>query len=158
MPSTKDRMDTRLALAEEFQLLASLRHPNIISVLDYGFDDGNPYFTMELLDHAQTILECGRGQPLAAQVGLLVQVLQALAYLHRRGVIHHDLKPGNVLVTGEQVKLLDFGLSVMRKQRSDDGGTTSGTLAYLAPEVLSGLPSDETSDLYAVGVIAYELF
>ncbi|MBZ0277823.1 MAG: serine/threonine protein kinase, partial [Anaerolineae bacterium] len=151
--------DFRLALAQEFKVLASLRHPNIISVLDYGFDDaGMPYFTMELLDHAQTILEAGQGKPMVYQVGLLVQMLQALAYLHRRRVIHRDLKPKNVLVTADgQVKVLDFGLSTGKEQLGDTI-TTAGTLAYMAPEVMTGGTLTESADLYAVGVIAYELF
>ncbi len=158
-PSSADSIDIRLALAQEFRLLASLRHPNIISVLDYGFDeDRQPYFTMELLENPQTILQKGRGQPLEYQIGLLAQVLQALAYLHRRGIIHRDLKPGNILVVGDQVKVLDFGLSIERRQTDFAAGSTAGTLTYMAPEVLTGTPISEATDLYGVGVIAYELF
>lgn len=150
--------ELRLALAREFQLLASLRHPHIISVLDYGFDeDHRPYFTMDLLENAQTILGAGQNQPLAVQVAYLVQTLQALAYLHRRGVLHRDLKPENVLIVGDQVKVLDFGLSVVARQ-ADDMGSTSGTLAYMSPEALRGDIISEASDLYSVGMIAYELF
>jgi serine/threonine protein kinase len=95
----------RLALAREFKTLASLRHPHIISVLDYGFDEQRqPYLIMELLQDAPNLIEAGRDQPLPKQVELLVQLLQALAYLHRRGVIHCDLKPDNVLVIEGQVK------------------------------------------------------
>ncbi len=76
--------DYRLALAQEFKFLASLRHPNIISVLDYGFDeDRQPYFTMDYMPDAHSILEAGQDQPLNVQVGLLAQMVQALAYLHR---------------------------------------------------------------------------
>lgn len=150
------RTPPRLALANEFKTLASLRHPNIISVLDYGFDDERqPYFTMDLLENAQTILDAGRDQPFTTQLDLLMQTVQALAYLHRRGILHRDLKPGNVLVVNGKVKVLDFGLSLAR------GGaetSMSGTLAYMAPELLYGSPASESSDLYSLGVIAYELF
>ena len=153
------RADTRLVLAGEFQTLASLQHPNIIRVLDYGFDDKRqPYFTMDYLVDCRTLSEAGRGQAITAQVNLLVQTLQALAYLHRRGILHRDVKATNVLVTGEQVKVLDFGLSVTREKASEPTTGTAGTLAYLAPELLVEQPPSEASDLYAIGVIAYELF
>jgi serine/threonine protein kinase len=149
----------RLTLAREFHLLASLRHPNIISVLDYGFDDErSPYFTMELLEGAETILTAGARRPFEGRIDLLSQMLQALAYLHRRGVIHRDLKPGNVMVVGDQVKVLDFGVSTVRAGRPERGSFIVGTLAYMAPELLLGAQANEASDLYAVGVIAYELF
>src|SRR5690349_953163 len=155
-PITNDTDSLLLSLVQEFRLLASLRHPNIISVLDYGFDaQRQPYFTMELLDQPQTILEAGRNQPLTVQINLLIQTLQALAYLHRRGILHRDLKPDNVLVSQGRVRLLDFGLSVMRDQ--DKAGEVSGTLLYMDPEVLKGATPSETADLYAVGVMAYEL-
>ncbi|HYO70229.1 MAG TPA: serine/threonine-protein kinase, partial [Archangium sp.] len=102
-----------LQLAREFELLASLRHPNIISVLDYGFDgQQRPYLVLEFLDGAQTLTEAGWEQPRKVQAELLNQMLQALLYLHRRGIIHRDLKPANVLVADGQVKLLDFGLAI----------------------------------------------
>ncbi len=154
-----DLEDFRLALAREFKLLASLRHPNVINVLDYGFDTSQqPYFTMELLENPATIIEAGRARSPENQVELLVQMLQALVYLHRRGILHRDLKPANVLVTDGVVKVLDFGLATMRGRVSDSEQFTAGTLAYMAPEVLMGHPASEASDLYAVGIIAFELF
>ena len=157
--TTGDSMDFRLALAQEFKVLASLRHPNIISVIDYGFDDERrPYYTMELLDNAQTILEAGTGRTPIEKVNLLVQMLQALTYLHRRGIIHRDLKPRNVLVMGGQVKVLDFGLSTHNDEPDSDLAGTAGTLAYMAPEILTGGFPSEAADLYAVGIMAYELF
>jgi len=151
-----------LALAQEFKTLASLRHPNIISVLDYGFDEERqPFFTMNLLENARTVVDAGQGQDLETQVDLIVQVLQALVYLHRRNILHRDLKPGNVLVTPEdgQVKLLDFGVSVTTSRTMEYlTQTTAGTLTYLAPELFTGAPVTKASDLYAVGVMAYELF
>lgn len=156
---TDESTGLRITLANEFQVLASLRHPHIITVLDYGFDTHRqPYFTMSLLDPPITITQAAEGQPLAVKVKLLVQMLQALAYLHRRDIIHRDLKPDNALVTPEgEVKVLDFGLAVLReRKRTED--TISGTLAYLAPEALMGAPVTQAADLYAVGVIAYEIF
>lgn len=155
--------DVRVALAQEFRLLASLRHPNIISVLDYGFDDtitsegmGYPYYTMDFLPEAITLLQACQDEVLEGKVDLFIQMLQALTYLHRRGIIHRDIKPSNVLVDAKrQVKLLDFGLSVMRGQQTEH---TSGTLTYMAPEVLKGEFATEASDLYAVGVMLYEVF
>jgi serine/threonine protein kinase/tetratricopeptide (TPR) repeat protein len=149
----------RLTLAREFRLLSSLRHPNIISVLDYGFDDHlEPYFTMELLEGADTIMSAGKALPIEGKLDLLAQTLQALAYLHRRGIIHRDLKPGNVMVEGGRVKVLDFGVSMLRQHDVEDGHLIVGTLGYMAPELLGGTPASEASDLYAVGMIAYELF
>ncbi|HEX2570746.1 MAG TPA: AAA family ATPase [Polyangia bacterium] len=147
-----------LALAHEFRTLASLRHPNIISVLDYGFDVfQQPYLAMDLLERPRTIVSAGDKQPLAVQIDLLVQMLRALAYLHRWGIIHRDLKPANVLVVDQLVKVLDFGIASSRDRGSWVQGT-AGTLGYLAPEVLCGEPATERADLYAVGVIAHEVF
>ncbi len=147
--------DKRLALAEEFQTLASLRHPYIISVIDYGFDSTrHPYFTMDLLDAPQTILQAAqKASSLEATIGLLTQILQALAYLHRRGILHRDLKPGNILVQNGHVKLLDFGLATAQ----NSSGIILGTPAYMSPELIQGKAPTQASDLYAVGVIAYEM-
>ncbi|MEL6151463.1 MAG: protein kinase, partial [Chloroflexota bacterium] len=158
--STTDDRSYRVAMAQEFKTLAALRHPNIIGVRDYGFDkSGQPYFTMDLLENAQTILEAGRGRSMPIQVGYVAQMLNALIYLHRRNIIHRDLKPENVLVVDGQVKVLDFGLSVARVQKKRDTQETSiaGTLAYMAPELLYQAEASEASDMYAVGVITYEM-
>ncbi len=148
----------RLGLAREFQTLAGLRHPHIIDVLDYGFeaDSAQPFFTMALLESSQTITAATQGHPPAEIVRLFVQMLQALAYLHRRGIIHRDLKPGNVLIDAQRgLKVLDFGLAVDKGHDEDSPG---GTLAYMPPEAIQGWPSDAASDLYAVGVMLYEAF
>ncbi len=155
LDSSTERFDTRLALAREFKVLASLRHPHIISVLDYGFDEvGQPFVTMELLQEARPFVLAGQGEPLERKIELLVELLQALAYLHRRGILHRDLKPGNVLVDANgRVKVLDFGLAAKSEQAKE----IAGTIAYMAPEVLQGKQVTVASDLYAVGVMAYEL-
>lgn len=144
----------RLALAHEFQALAGLRHPNIIGVRDYGFDaTGQPYFTMELLYNPRTLVAAGQLLATQDKIRLLLPVLHALTYIHRRGIIHRDLKPGNLLVSGQTVKVLDFGLAAVAGQTTPP----SGTLRYMAPEVLQGETATVAADLYAVGVIAYEL-
>ena len=144
-----------LALMQEFGVLASLRHPHIIAVHDYGFDDEHrPYFTMDLLEQPQTIIELGHAQAVAFKIELIQQLLLALIYLHRHGIVHRDLKPNNVLVTNGLIKVLDFGLSVAVEQAE---AATVGSLAFMAPEVLQGQPASVASDLYAVGMIACEL-
>ena len=118
--------DLRLTFAREYKALASLRHPNIISVFDYGFEGQQPYIAMELLSDPQTLTDAATDQPTAVKVDLILQTLQALAYLHRRGVIHRDLKPTNVMVVDGHVKTLDFGIAVMHEDESGDG-TLAGT-------------------------------
>jgi hypothetical protein len=150
--------ETRWTLAQEFKVMASLSHPNVITVLDYGFgEDRDPYLVMDLEEHAGTILEAGADKPVAVQIDLLVQTLRALLYLHRVGIIHRDLKPENVLVVRGQVKVLDFGLSLRRGEQSEEEWDLAGTPGYMAPEILNGHGPSEQSDLYALGVIAYQL-
>ncbi|MEM7802185.1 MAG: protein kinase, partial [Chloroflexota bacterium] len=147
--------DLRLAHANEFQTLAGLRHPHIISVLDYGFDsERQPYFTMTYLPEAETILEAGKDRSLNHKLELVQQLLQALTYLHRRGVLHRDLKPENILVSQGRVRVLDFGLA---SSEQSGGSQTAGTPLYTAPEMLEGEAYTEASDLFAVGIICYQL-
>jgi hypothetical protein len=151
-------------LAREFQLLASLRHPHIISVLDYGMmrtESGAPmlYYTMELLHGARTLCAASRTLPTIERMRLLTELFEALVYLHRRGVLHCDLKPENILVDSSgHVKVVDFGLSALREQvDGGTGGQIIGTLAYMAPELFADQPASIASDLYAAGLIAYEV-
>src|SRR5258708_9032835 len=120
--------ETKIALANEFEILSRLRHPNIISVLDYGFDnDQQPYLVTEFLSGAESVIDQGYDKPFSRQVDLLVQLLRALDYSHWRGIAHRDLKPANILVVGGRVIVLDFGLSTWLKKPDD----TSGTAEYL---------------------------
>ena len=146
--------ELRVALAREFRTLASLRHPNIINVLDYGFDEGQPYFTMELLQGKENLLDAAKSCSVEQKIYLVAQMLHALVYMHRRGIIHRDLKPDNVMVVNGQVKILDFGLAL---QKTTGEEAAAGTIAYMAPEVLSGRAASFASDLYAVGMMTYEM-
>lgn len=151
-----------LVLANEFKLSATLRHPNIVEVFDYGFDDKRiPFFTMELLPSNQTITDAGAKFSTTQRLELFAQLAQAISYLHRRGIIHRDIKPANVIVVENQVKVLDFGLSGIiernQSQSQTDDTLLAGTLAYMSPEVVKQQEATFASDLYALGILGYEL-
>lgn len=151
----------RLALVHEFRTLTSLRHPNIVSVLDYGVDaNGMPYITEELVENAQTLLVAMKHDSLPTKVRVLAQLLRALSFLHRRHIIHCDVKPANILIVRDgiqpEAKLIDFGLAQHLRDPSA-AGYAAGTTGYLAPELLAGEPPTAASDLFALGVTATEL-
>jgi tetratricopeptide (TPR) repeat protein len=148
-----------LALAHEFQALSSLRHPNIISVLDYGFDQRRqPFYTMELLENPATLSYAAKQTDTHGRIRLMIEVLTALDYLHRHGVVHRDLKPANILVDVHGVvRLLDFGVSQFRSASGEEITQYGGTLDYMAPEVLANGSATAAADLYAVGVMLSKL-
>jgi predicted ATPase len=152
---TSEHDDPRRLLANEFKVLSALRHPNIISVLDYGFDDQhNPFYTMELLEDTQDMLVYAKTLDGNGKINLLLDVLQGLNYLHRHDVIHNDLKPSNILMSDGHAKILDFGLALRHAPDSQ----MRGTLGYMSPEMLRGEAVSTASDLYAFGIIMYEMF
>ena len=146
----------RLSLAQEFEILAGLRHPHIITVLDYGFDhDKKPYFAMNYLQQAETLLTAATPLNTLQKIDFIGQLLQALAYLHRHGILHKDIKPSNTVVANNHLYLLDFGLSATQKQHSAMDG---GTLLYMAPETYHQTkPYSPASDLYSVGITMFQL-
>lgn len=148
---------TRYSLAQEFRTLVSLRHPHIVSVLDYGFDEQSaPYFTMSYIEEGQPITHYAKPLPQNEKIVLLIQCLESLHYLHQRGILHCDLKPDNVFVARDgTVKVMDFGLASQGAQ--EQRVRLTGTLAYMSPELLHNALPTVTSDLYAFGVIAYEV-
>ncbi|MEU8227983.1 serine/threonine-protein kinase [Actinoplanes sp. NPDC048967] len=145
----------------EARAAAGLRHPNIVEVYDYGeATDGagqaRPYVVMELVD-GPTLddLLKDRALPWAAATRIGAQVAAALAAAHARGVVHRDVKPGNVMVTPDGVKLVDFGISAAAGAVDETDGEVLGTPAYLAPERLDGGPVRVATDVYALGLLLY---
>lgn len=149
-------IEHREALAREFQTLSGLRHPNIVRVLNYGFDRlQQPYFTMALLHNHADFNTAAQNRDFFGKIDLIAQVLQALAYLHRQGILHRDLKPSNVLITTDgRAHVLDFGLAT---SIDADHNHAMGTVLYMAPEVLRGETSTPAADLFAIGVMLYEI-
>ena len=148
----------------ERRILARLEHPEIARLLDGGMaPDGRPYTVMEYVEGRSLTEYCReRGSSLHERLNLFAKVCDAVAFAHRNLVIHRDLKPGNILVDGEgEVKLLDFGIAKLLDaaalQRETDVTVAPFTPDYAAPEQLSGEPVTTATDIYALGVLLFEL-
>jgi tetratricopeptide (TPR) repeat protein len=141
----------------EAQAAAQLNDPHIVAVYDVGRAGKTPFIVMELLE-GQT-LRCDEPFALAEIVAIGRQICQALDHAHGKGIIHRDLKPDNIFLTTSQgVKLMDFGLArIADGPQITEEGTLMGTVNYIAPEVLSGQAATIQSDLYALGLILYEM-
>ena len=149
----------RRRFEDEARAAAQLVHPNAVSVFDTGDHDGIAYIVMECLPGRTLADEIAEGPLPAARVrDLALQVLAALDAAHRAGVIHRDVKPGNILLTAEgTAKVGDFGIAKTTEGLDHTAtGMIVGTPSYLAPERIAGSPATPRSDLYAVGVVLYE--
>src|SRR5918911_629682 len=139
---------------------AGLSHPNIVSIYDRGEAEGTYYIAMEYLDGRslkELILTRGPA-PISVAIDYVRQVLAALRFAHRHGIVHRDIKPHNVLVDAEgRLKVTDFGIARAGGSQMTEAGSIIGTAQYLSPEQARGAPVDQTSDLYSVGVVLYEL-
>lgn len=148
----------------EAEAAGRLDHPHIVKVLAHGSEGETHYLAMELIDgpSLQVVLR-GRTQPFtpAEAVALIARLAEALDYAHRQGVIHRDVKPSNILLRGGRLDdpaLTDFGVArLVEETVATQSGALLGTPAYMAPEQGEGQPGDERSDVYALGVILYEL-
>lgn len=148
----------------EAQIAGNLNHENVIRTYDFGFDpDGRPYMVLEYLegeDLAQ-INKSGLAGDLANRARIAWELAGALEYIHPRNVIHRDLKPANIFLSGGPggtVKLMDFGISRTEAVSITQAGTTMGTPGYMAPEQIHGEPVTKSVDIYAYGVVLWELF
>jgi eukaryotic-like serine/threonine-protein kinase len=142
----------------EARLAARLSHPNVVSVYDVGEEeDGRPYIVMELVE-GETLAERGRVSPDEAR-DLALQAARGLAHAHEAGLVHRDVKPANLLLSGDgTLKIADFGISrAAETTRLTQVGTVLGTAAYLAPEQALGEEVTAAADVYSLGVVLYEL-
>jgi predicted ATPase/DNA-binding SARP family transcriptional activator len=152
----------RARLLHEARSAARLNHPNIVTVHDVGEADGSPFIVMELVEgeslYDLKLAGDRRPQALDEVVSIARQICAALQHAHTNGIVHRDLKPENVALTPDStVKLMDFGLARSMASRLTGEGTVTGTVFYLAPELALGRDFDGRADLYALGVMLYEL-
>jgi serine/threonine protein kinase len=163
-PSVRER------ILHEARTISALNHPNICTIYEVGEDGGRPYLAMEFVEGyslTQEILSGGMATEMVVRNG--IQLADALAHAHERGIVHRDFKSGNVWVTPSgRLKVLDFGLSKRVEQKAseettkfdqgwDEQHSITGTLPYMAPELLRGQEADARSDVWALGVVLYEM-
>ncbi len=140
--------------------VASLRHPNILRIFDYGEDRGVAYIVTELVEGGPLSQELGQPLPVDQVCDLLAPIAAALDYAHARGLVHRDVKPSNILVAADRTPILaDFGLAQIMGSmpRLTRTGTLAGTPEYMAPEYAAGEPTGPATDQYALAVVAYEM-
>ncbi|MBX3085752.1 MAG: SUMF1/EgtB/PvdO family nonheme iron enzyme [Anaerolineae bacterium] len=161
-PHILSSSDAVARFRQEAQSIAGLSHPNIVRVFDFSADGRLQYMVMELINgHSldKLIDHLPKGMPQDMATKLFRQIVDAIAYAHERGIIHRDIKPGNVLLAeNDRAVLTDFGLArVMGATRMTQSGTSYGTPSYMSPEQATGVEITPASDVYSLGVMFYEM-
>jgi serine/threonine-protein kinase len=145
----------------EIETLRKLNHPNIVKLFGFGEEDARLFYAMELIDGNSLEEELGRGRRFDWRevVRMVIEICRALRHAHDRGVIHRDIKPGNLLLASNgQVKLSDFGIArLFGNTRQTSAGSVLGTAEYMAPEQAAGKAVDQRTDLYSLGAVMYVL-
>ncbi len=145
----------------EARSIATLDHPGIVTVFDVGEADGTYYFAMQLLDGKplDEILEGGKPMPVETAVDVIEQVARALEFAHEAGILHRDVKPGNIILTSSgRAVLTDFGIAqALTDTRLTKTGTSIGSPEYMSPEQIEGKQLDARADLYSLGVVFYQM-
>jgi TonB family protein len=155
--------DLPIRFRNEAAAARKLQHRNIVTVYDFGEENGVPYIVMELLEGEDLQQVLARRRPLTAlqKIRIMSQVAEGLHYAHQHGVVHRDVKPANImLLSDDSVKIMDFGIALVTQatgQRLTRQGTTLGTFRYMAPEQFEGTASDVQSDIFSYGLVYYEL-
>jgi eukaryotic-like serine/threonine-protein kinase len=161
-------LDDRHASDEQFverfrreaQSAAGLNHPSIVSIFDRGYAEGTYYIAMEFLDGRtlKELLVKNGPTPVPIAIDYARQILGALAFAHRNGIVHRDIKPHNIVVGGDgRLKVTDFGIARSGASQMTEAGSIVGTAQYLSPEQARGAPVDPRSDLYSLGIVLYEM-
>src|SRR5205809_2788039 len=143
----------------EAQAAGRLNHPNIVSIYDFGEDGGVWYIAMEFVQgrELKECFETNERFKIADIVRIMSQILNALDYSHRQGVVHRDIKPANIFLLADgSVKVSDFGIAHIESSNLTQVGTVMGTPSYMSPEQIMGLPVDGRSDLFSTGVVLYQ--
>ncbi len=145
----------------EIETLRKLNHPNIVRLFGFGEQDEQLFYAMELIDGNSLEEELSRGRRFDWRevVRIAIEICRALRHAHDRGVIHRDIKPGNLLLASNgQIKLSDFGIArLFGNTRLTSAGSVLGTAEYMAPEQAAGKPVDQRADLYSLGAVMYVL-
>jgi serine/threonine-protein kinase len=144
----------------EVQVLAAMNHQNIVQVYGYWMEKGQLNLSMEFINgwSLRQILDKANIFPVWVACSILWEVLSALVHVHYNRFVHRDLKPGNIMVNfAGQAKLLDFGIARIENQEITIPGTVIGTTAYMSPEQVRGDTATELSDIFSLGIIAYEM-
>lgn len=144
----------------EAKAVARLQHRNVVTIHELGDHEGTPYIVMELLSGADldAVIRSGQSLTLAGKLDIVIQICAGLRYAHDRGIVHRDIKPGNVRVLEDStVKILDFGIAKFANNSITRSGTILGTAYYMAPEQILGQTVDGRADLFATGVLLHEL-
>jgi Serine/threonine protein kinase len=158
LPSFSEKPELVQRFLQEAEMASKLDHPNIVKIFDFGDEDGLLYLVMQFIDGdtLERILRHRGKLSLREAINITLQVLSALQYAHEKGLVHRDIKPGNVMINKEgRAYLLDFGIAVLGGMGGSEK-TTAGTPEYMAPEQFRGR-ADRRSDLYSVGVMLYEM-
>ena len=144
----------------EAKAVARLQHSNVVTIHELGQSDGTPYIVMELLGGTDLEAAMRRSEPMSLpqKLEIVAQLCDGLAYAHEQGIVHRDIKPGNVRVLEDgAVKILDFGIAKFAQSSMTQSGTIMGTASYMAPEQILGNPVDGRADLFSVGVLLHEM-
>src|SRR4030095_4301682 len=142
----------------EAQAAGQLSHPHLITIFATGEADGHPYLVMEYLEGEDlSRVIAGRPLSLSERLQLMIQMCHGLGYAHGHGVVHRDIKPANIFLTAQGIKILDFGLARGAVSEVTQTGRVLGTPNYMAPEQIRGEGTDHRADIFALGVVFYEL-